>query len=57
MDTNIVGTSSIATVMSLPNALILPYTFRKLLLDIVLYDVKMDTTNRLKGTVHFSLEG
>jgi hypothetical protein len=56
MNTNIVQTSSIATIMLLLLTLILPYTFRKLLLDIVLYDVKMGTTNRLKGTVHFYLE-
>jgi hypothetical protein len=34
----------------------MPLVFRSLLLVVVLYDVKMDTTNRLKGTVHFSLE-
>jgi hypothetical protein len=42
--------------MTLPHTLILPYTFRKLVLDIALYDVKVDTTNMPKGTVHFSLE-
>jgi hypothetical protein len=43
-------------IMSLPHTLILPYAFRKFLLGIVLYDVKMDTTNGLKGIVHFSHE-
>jgi hypothetical protein len=59
MDVNIVKTSSIATIVTLPHTLILPYTFRKLVLDIVLYDVKRDTTNTRmpKGIVPFSLEG